>query len=153
MLAKCKVAASSDLVQVQRRMELLEGAEQVGRAKDGFMEISDWDRSDFLLISCISLSILKIMFFYTYNCFFLQFFISPGSRTVCIYKLGYIMLLSSQKSETLQLSSSRSLMSFILQLALYHIFFSSNPTLSPYKHENSMTVLIFSTSAHLRCKK
>ena len=48
MLAKCKVAASSDLVPVQRRMELLEGAEQVGRAKEGFIQINDWDRLGFI---------------------------------------------------------------------------------------------------------
>ena len=42
--AKCRVSASADMREVERRTELLEGAEQVGKAKNGFMELQDWDR-------------------------------------------------------------------------------------------------------------
>lgn len=44
LCAKCRIAASADLGEVERRSDLLEGASQVGLAKDGFMRLQDWDR-------------------------------------------------------------------------------------------------------------
>ena len=44
LCAKCRVSASAALSPVERRAELLQGAEQVGMAKQGFAEIQDWDR-------------------------------------------------------------------------------------------------------------
>jgi len=44
LCAKCRVAASAGRPAVERRVELLEGAAQVGTAKQGFTQIQDWDR-------------------------------------------------------------------------------------------------------------
>eukprot|EP00088_Acartia_fossae_P011843 TRINITY_DN16034_c0_g1_i1.p1 TRINITY_DN16034_c0_g1~~TRINITY_DN16034_c0_g1_i1.p1 ORF type:complete len:243 (+),score=4.57 TRINITY_DN16034_c0_g1_i1:96-731(+) len=44
LIGKCRVAASADLSAVERRTELLDGAGQVGLAKDGFIQLSQWDR-------------------------------------------------------------------------------------------------------------
>jgi len=44
LCAKCRVAASADLPEVERRAELLEGAGQLDKAREGFMKLQDWDR-------------------------------------------------------------------------------------------------------------
>jgi len=45
LCAKCRVAASAEMPEVERRADLLEGALQVGTAKDWFIQLHDWDRS------------------------------------------------------------------------------------------------------------
>ena len=44
LCAKCRISASADLGELERRSDLLEGATQVGHARDGFLRLQDWDR-------------------------------------------------------------------------------------------------------------
>ena len=44
LCAKCRVAASAALPEVERRTELLEGARLLDKAKEGFLQLQDWDR-------------------------------------------------------------------------------------------------------------
>jgi len=44
LCAKCRVAASAELPEVERRAELLEGAGQLDKAREGFLQLQDWDR-------------------------------------------------------------------------------------------------------------